>query len=145
MILAMSGGACSGSTPTAASSTGNVIPVGAPAAPAGLPGYIIDTGGGGKSAVPLICSEQVCFETIQLQNIGTGCAGNIDGSISVYAAPASPASALSTTAEGLLIPNNPVLAPGQVVSVNVAVPTPASLAVDYVVVAQINSTSPTCP
>jgi hypothetical protein len=74
-----------------------------------------------------------------------GCAGNVDGSISVYSAPASPTSALSTTAEGLLIPKNPVLAPGQVVSANVAVPMPASLAVDYVVIAQINWTSPTCP
>jgi hypothetical protein len=145
MILAVSGGACGGSTPTAASSTANVIPVGAPPAPAGLPGYIIDTGGGGKSDTPLICSDQVCFETIRLQNIGTGCAGNVDGSIGVYAAPASAASALSAIAEGLLIPNNPVLAPGQVVSVNVMVPMPASIAVDYVVVAQINSTSPTCP
>jgi hypothetical protein len=141
----MSGAACSGSTPTAASSTAKVIAVGAPPAPGGLPGYVIETGGGGKSEVPLICSDQVCFETIQLQNIGTGCAGNVDGSISVYTAPASSASALSTTAEGLLIPNNPVLAPGQVVSVNVEVPTPASLAVDYLVIAQINWTSPTCP
>lgn len=143
LILALSGGACSGSTPTTASSTANVIPVGAPPAPAGLPGYIIDTGRGGRSDVPLTCSDQVCFETIQVQNKGPGCAGNVDGSIGVYSAPASPTSALSATAEGLLIPNNPVLTPGQVVSANVAVPIP--LAVDYVVIAQFNWTSPTCP
>jgi hypothetical protein len=145
LVLALSGHACSQGTPTTASSTANVIVVGAPAAPAGLPGYVIDTGSGGTSDVPLTCSDQVCVETIQLQNTGPGCAGNIDGSINLYLSPASPTSPLSTRAEGLLIPNNPVLAPGQVVSANVSVPPPGSLAAGYVVIAQLNWTNPTCP
>ena len=145
LLLALSAGACSQNSPTAASSAATVVVVGASAAPAGLPGYVIDTGGAGTSDVPLTCSDQVCFETIQLQNTGPGCVTNVDGQINIYAAPPSLTSSLSTKGECLLIPNNPVLAPGQVVSVNVAVPMPASLSVSYAVTLALNWSTPSCP
>jgi len=135
---------CSGAGPAAATSTANVIVVGAPAAPASLPGFVIDSGTLGVSDVPLTCSDQVCVETLQLQNTGTGCAGNIDGNINVFSVPASTASLLATSTAAIRIPNNPALLPGQIVSVNVAVP-PAASAANYIDVAVLNWTNPSCP
>ena len=136
-------GACAGSGPAAASSTANVIVVGTPAAPAGLQGFQIGSGAAGVSDVPVTCGTLVCFETLQLQNTGTGCAGNIDGNTNLFAAPASLTSLLTSSRSGLLIPNNPVLTPGQIVSVNIAIP-PAP-AVNYVVTVVLNWTNLACP
>jgi hypothetical protein len=141
--LAALGGACSGTSPsTPSSTTGNVIVVGAAVAPTPLPGFVIASGAAGRSDIPLTCSELSCFATIKLQNTGTGCAGNVDGNVNVFSAPATPSSLLTTSSSGFLIPNNPILKPGQIVSVNVAIPVPA---VDYIVIAVLNWTSPTCP
>jgi hypothetical protein len=142
VALGALGGACSGSGPAAASSTANVIVVGAPAAPAGLPGFQIDSGAPSVSDVPLTCSALVCFETLQLQNNGAGCAGNIDGNINVFSAPASLVSLLTTSNSSIRIPNNPVVTPGQIVSVNVAIPVPAE---NYVVTAVLNWINTSCP
>lgn len=136
-------GACSGTSPaTPSSATANVIVVGAAAAPTGLPGFQIASGAAGLSDIPVTCSESVCFATIKLQNTGTGCAGNIDGTINVFSAPATPSSLLRSSTSGLLIPNNPILTPGQIVSVHVAIPIAD---VNYVVTAVLNWTNPTCP
>jgi hypothetical protein len=137
-------GGCSGAGPVAATSTANVIVVGAPAAPASLPGFVIDSGAPGVSDVPLTCSNQVCLETLQLQNTGTGCAGNIEGNINVFSVPVSATSLLTTSTAAIRIPNNPTLLPGQIVSVNVAVPLAASAA-NYIDVAVLSWTSPSCP
>lgn len=122
---------------------GEWIVVGAPAAPASLPGFVIDSGAPGVSDVPLICSDQICLETLQLQNTGTGCAGNIDGNINVFSVPASATSLLTTSTAAIRIPNNPTLLPGQIVLVNVAVPAPP--AVNHIDVAVLNWTNPSCP
>ena len=142
VALGALGGACSGAGVVSASSTANVIVVGAPAAPAGLPGFQIDSGAPNTSDLPLTCSAIVCYATIQLQNTGTGCAGNVDANINIFAAPASLTTLLSTSSVSALIPGNPILTPGQVVSVNVAIQVPG---VSYVVTAVVNSTNPTCP
>ena len=134
---------CSSGSPTAASPVATVIVVGAPAPPAGLPGYVIDTGAGGKSDVPLTCSDLVCAETLQIQNTGPGCATNVDGAIDVYSAPAG-LNSLLTSRSVLLIPYNPVLQPGQTVSVDVSVPIPASLPAGYVVTAVLGWTNHAC-
>ena len=143
VALGVLSGACGGDS-AAPSATANVIVVGAAAAPAGLPGFVIDTGAPDASAVPLTCSALVCFETIQLQNTGTGCAGNIDGDTNVFAAPASVTSLLATANSNIRIPNNPILTPGQIVSVQVSIPIPAPT-VNYVVTAVLNWTTPSCP
>jgi hypothetical protein len=144
VVLGVLGWACGGSDPVAASSTSNVIVVGAAAAPTGLSGFVIDTGKPGVSNVPLTCSALICFETIQLQNTGTACAGNIDGDSNVFAAPASVTSLLATAHSSIRLPNNATLMPGQTVSVNVAIPIPAP-AVNYIVTAVLNWTTPSCP
>jgi hypothetical protein len=146
LTLALAGfmGGCSGADPVAATSAANVVVVGAPAAPASLPGFVIDSGTSGVSDVALTCSDQVCFETLQLQNTGPGCAGNIDGNVNVFSVPASATSMLTASTGAIRIPNNPTLLPGQVVSVNVAVPS-SPAAVNYIDVAALNWTSPSCP
>jgi hypothetical protein len=145
LTLALAGfvGGCSGVDPVAATVAANVVVVGAPAAPASLPGFLIDSGAPGMSDVALTCSDQVCFQTVQLKNTGPGCAGNIDGNVNVFSVPASTTSLLASTTGAIRIPNNPTLLPGQVVSVNVTVPSPAE--VNYIDVAVLNWTSPSCP
>jgi hypothetical protein len=133
---------CSGSTPAGASALGNMIVVGAPAPPNGLQGFVIGSGGGGVSNVPLTCSALVCFQSIQLQNTGPGCATNVDGSVNIYTAPANSGSLERTLLSSLLIPNNPVLAPGRTVSINLNVPPP--IADSYIVTLVLNWTSPSC-
>ncbi len=146
LILALAGfeSGCSGAGPVTATSTANVVVVGATPAPASLPGLVFDSGTPGVSDVALTCSDQVCFETLQLQNTGPGCAGNIDGNVDVFSVPASATSLLATSTGAIRIPNNPTLLPGQVVPVNVTVPvTPAG--VNYIDVAVLNWTNPSCP
>ena len=143
VAVALSAGACAGSSPTAASPATTVIVADAQAAPAGLPGWVIDTGVNGVSAVPLTCSDIECVESIQLQNMGPGCAANVDGSINVFSAPASTTSLTSSRA-GLLIPSNPVLVPGQSVTVNVSVPNPAGRPDGYVVTVVLSWTNHAC-
>jgi hypothetical protein len=146
LALAASAAGCAGSnTATTPSATTSVVVLGAPGAPSGLAGFVIDTGGAGTSDKSLTCSNAICYETIQLQNTGPGCAGNVDGTINLYSAPANLNSLVTGTKGQFLIPNNPVMTPGQVVSVNVEVPMPASQASNYAVILVINYTTPTCP
>jgi len=146
LTLALAGvaGGCGGADPVAATSAANVVIVGAQAAPASLPGFVIDSGTAGVSDVALTCSGQVCFETLQLQNTGPGCAGNVDGNVNVFSVPASATSLVAASDGAIRIPNNPTLLPGQIVSVNVAVPTPPA-GVNYVDIAMLNWTNPACP
>ena len=89
-----------------------------------LPGFQIGSGAPGMSGAALTCSDQVCFETLQLQNMGPGCATNVDGNVNVFATPVSTTSLLASSTGAIRIPNNPTLLPGQVVSVNVSIPLP---------------------
>jgi hypothetical protein len=145
LILAVSAAGCAGNTATSPTAATSVVVVGAPGAPSGLSGYVIDTGGPGTSDKQLTCSNLICYETIQLQNTGPGCAGNVDGTINLYAAPANLNSLVTTTKGQFLIPNNPVMTPGQVISVNIEVPMPGSQTSNYAVILVVNYTTPTCP
>jgi hypothetical protein len=145
LVLAGLEGGCSGAGPAAATSTANVVVVGAQAAPAPLTGFVIDSGtADGSAAVALTCSEDICYETLQLQNTGLGCAANIDGDIDVFSVPASTTSLMARSTSAVRVPNNPTLLPGQITSVNVAVPAPPA-AVSYIDVAVLNWTNPSCP
>ena len=144
LVLAGLEVACGGADPAAATSTANVVVVGAPAAPPPLSGIVIDSGTPDASAVALTCSDQICVETLQLQNTGLGCAGNIDGDVDVFSVPASTTSLVARSTSAIRVPNNPTLRPGQITSVTVAVPAPPA-GVSYIDVAVVNWTSPSCP
>jgi hypothetical protein len=144
VALGVLGGACSGAAPLATVPPANVIVVGAPAAPAGLAGFVIDSGAPGVSSVPVTCSALICYVTLQLQNTGPGCAANIVGDVNVFTAPASVTTLLVTANSSIRIPNNPTMTSGQIATVNVALPIPVP-AVSYVVTAVLNWTNPTCP
>jgi hypothetical protein len=51
---------------------------------------------------------------------------------------------LTTSTAAIRIPNNPTLLPGQIVSVNVTVPPPPAT-VNYIDIAVLNWTNPSCP
>lgn len=125
------------------STTANVVVLGAVPSPNGLAGFVINSGSPGAPNSPLTCASLVCFQTIQLKNDGTGCAGNVNGQTNVFIAPASSPNLLRSSSSGFLIPGNPTVLPGQVVTVNVTIP--EQPAVNYVVTEVLNWTIAVCP
>jgi hypothetical protein len=121
----------------------SVVVVGALQAPNGLQGFVINSGSPGSPNNPVTCAALVCYQTIQLMNNGANCAGNINGQTNVFIAPASSANLLRSSPSGFLIPGNPSLVPGQVVTVNVTIPEQPS--VNYVVTETLNWSAAVCP